>query len=146
METGYLFPKLGQKPWSPPNTPPQPQVHHHLRGHCHPHKCMHTQTHSGTHTCTHTATGLVELLSFYPSCPVSAADPSSSSPPHGKGTDLSTLQCSPFPCCPPWCKPGLSCGGGVGLELRRCCWTEQNFRLASVVYGTHDLQTCGVAS
>lgn len=112
METGYLFPKLGQKPWSPPNTPPQPQVHHHLRGHCHPHKCMHTQTHSGTHTCTHTATGLVELLSFYPSCPVSAADPSSSSPPHGKGTDLSTLQCSPFPCCPPWCKPGLSCGGG----------------------------------
>lgn len=53
METGYLFPKLGQKPWSPPNTPTH-YAHHHLHSRYHHHQCVSTYIHIHVHTHVHT--------------------------------------------------------------------------------------------
>lgn len=54
METGYLFPKLVQKPWSPLNTPTH-YAHHHLHSHYRHHQCVSTckciHMHTHMHIC-----------------------------------------------------------------------------------------------
>lgn len=88
---------------------PPPQ--HHPYSHCHYHKSMHTQTHSDTYT---QLLGWLSYFLLFSSTPFLCgwSDSSSSCPPHTQGTDLCTLQCSPFPCCPPCANLVWGLGGG----------------------------------
>lgn len=105
METGHLFPKLGQKPWSPPNMlppctspPPQSLPHHDVWTHVH------------TYTGTHTGTGRADLPPFlFFQCPapwlVRFLRPGPCPHP-GKAASVQP-QLTPLPCRPPWRTPSL---------------------------------------
>ena len=123
METGHLFPKLGQKPGIPPNMRPQPHISPHPWS-SPPPMCVHTHTHTCTHrrTCTHVVTGLLPLLLQHQSLWLIRF--SQPCPPHTQETGLWMPQLPPFPCHPPWCKPGLRLGGAG--ETRGWGWVELN--------------------